>query len=67
MKKSEPYYVIFEVTKITKKLNIGSSIKINDRFVGMFDPLENTVSFSDINEDDWVFKVGETCNIIDSI
>ncbi|PWN60032.1 hypothetical protein [Chryseobacterium oncorhynchi] len=67
MKNRNPHYVIFKVTGIERKVKKGSTLQINDRFVGMFFPLNNEVQFCDVNEEEWTFKVGMHCEIIDTI
>ncbi|PWN62403.1 hypothetical protein C1631_022830 [Chryseobacterium phosphatilyticum] len=60
----KPYFVIFEITKIKGTLNEGSTIEEGERFVGTYHPEKNSVFFEDENNQEWWFKVGESCDII---
>lgn len=61
------YYVIFEVLKIGKKLEQGSTIRIGERFVGLYYPDNKEIHFTDDNGQECIFYDGDTCAIISKI
>lgn len=61
------YYVIFEILKIEKKLKKGSTIKVGERFVGLYHPDKKEIHFTDDNGQEWIFYNGDTCTIISKI
>lgn len=58
------FKVNFTVTKIEDIRSSDSSIKINAIYEGIYDPLNNSVHFTDSNLDDWSFWVGDTCELV---
>lgn len=63
---TEPHFVIFEVLSFKGRLKKGSTMEAGERFVGEYHPKQNKVFFTDVNEQEWTFTPGETCEIIDT-
>ncbi|SIT96834.1 hypothetical protein SAMN05660493_01529 [Epilithonimonas bovis DSM 19482] len=60
--------VVFIVTEIADIRKTASSLEIGKEYVGMFIESNNSVSWTDpINEQDWVFWVGDTCEIVNNL
>lgn len=61
---NQPKYVKFEVLKIEDIRKTGSTVAIGKVLNGLYYPQSKTVSFSDVNGQDWTFYDGDTCRVI---
>lgn len=60
-------FVKFEVLKIEDTRKKGSTIRVGGTYKGLKEENSNCIYYSDINEQDWVFYVDDTCKIIEEI
>lgn len=55
--------VKFKVTEICDTRKSGSSVELNALLEGSFDG-KNSVFYNDVNGQEWVFYVGDTCELV---
>ncbi|PXW06476.1 hypothetical protein C8D70_1258 [Chryseobacterium sp. CBTAP 102] len=58
--------VLFEVLEIIDTRKTGSTIEVGKTYLGSLYP-NNWVYFTDVNEQEWAFYVGDTCRIIQEV
>lgn len=56
--------VKFKILKIEDIRKHGSTVEVNKVFSGIYYPSNNCIQFTDINNQDWSFSVGDTCIIV---
>lgn len=60
------FYVIFEVLKIEQELKEGSTVKTGERLIGLYNSIQKTVTFTDINGEEYIFPE-KICTIISKL
>ncbi|PVV57490.1 hypothetical protein [Chryseobacterium sp. HMWF035] len=60
------FYVIFEVLNIEQELKEGSTVKTGERLIGLYNSIEKTVTYTDVNGEEYVFPE-KTCTIISKL
>jgi hypothetical protein len=63
----EAKFVKFRVLEIVDSRKTGSTIEVGKVFKGLYNPKTNTVNFTDVNEQDWIFYVNDTCEIVEEV